>query len=227
MRTTGLQARLCRAVLTTTAALAFGAPVASAATYRDSILAGQPLLYYRLDEASGTLTAADASGRGNNGAYVGATDTRRVPGAITDGNPAVDRATITATLPAGTQEANVEFWARRADAPGPAERAYLSHGAGVPQAPTDGWVFYVSPADNAFHFVWESTSGMQDVALPNCAIPTGETWRYYVIRFSGVFVECYVNGTLAQRKNAADPFGNLEPWPGSAQTFTISVPATW
>jgi hypothetical protein len=43
---------------------------AAVAAYGDTVLADQPAAYYRLGEASGA-TAADASGNGRAGSYVG------------------------------------------------------------------------------------------------------------------------------------------------------------
>ena len=69
-------------------AVAFaGAPSpASAADYRSTVIADDPVVYYRLGETSGTV-AHEERGTGLNGAYQGGTSLG-VQGALTDPNPA-------------------------------------------------------------------------------------------------------------------------------------------
>ena len=59
-------------LLVVLSALFFAAPVV-AADYRDAVLADAPGGYWRLGEGVGATSAADSSGNGRNGVYVGPT----------------------------------------------------------------------------------------------------------------------------------------------------------
>ena len=87
-------------------------PTSSA--YRSAVLADQPGVYYRLDEASGT-TAADSSGNGHNGTYT-TNATLGQSGATNDGDTAISGSgrlmqySAGTGLPAGTATFSVEAW---------------------------------------------------------------------------------------------------------------------
>jgi signal peptidase I len=49
-------------------------------TYPQAVIADNPLVYYRGDDADGSLTAADSSGNGTTGSYVGTVPAFQVPG---------------------------------------------------------------------------------------------------------------------------------------------------
>ena len=92
-----------------------GTASTSPQSYASSVLAGSPLVYYRLDETSGA-TAADSSGNGNNGTYTSSGVTYGASGALlNDSNTAVGlagSAEISDTsLPVSAGQAyTMEFW---------------------------------------------------------------------------------------------------------------------
>lgn len=78
------------------------------------MLANSPVLYYRLDESSGT-SAADSSGHGHTGAYTSAA-TLNQSGATSDGDAAIAgtgtlvKYTSGSGLPTGSAARSVECW---------------------------------------------------------------------------------------------------------------------
>ena len=69
-----------RIALPLMAAIAFlGAPAANAATYSSTVLADNPVAYYRLEELAGAATAVDSSPSGFNATYVYDLDINSVP----------------------------------------------------------------------------------------------------------------------------------------------------
>ena len=91
-------------------------------SYKNTVLADSPLVYYRLDEASGT-TATDSSGSGHNGTYSATGVTYSVTGAIRgDADKAVtfNGTTGDVTVPSPinpTGSATLECWVKIAANP--------------------------------------------------------------------------------------------------------------
>jgi len=82
--------------------------------YKSAVLADGPVIYYRLDESSGT-TAADSSGNGRDAAYTG-NATLDQPGATSDGDSAITGSGTMVGYPSGAGLAtgsaprSVECW---------------------------------------------------------------------------------------------------------------------
>lgn len=94
---------------------------ASPSSYPTVILADQPLLYYRLDEAQGT-TVADSSGNGQNGAYASGVTFGGAGAVVGDTDTAVSStgAVLTqggGTLPAGNAARTFELWVKAGSTP--------------------------------------------------------------------------------------------------------------
>lgn len=89
---------------------------AAAATYASEVLTDSPLLYWKLDEASGT-TAADATGNGRTGTISGTGVTYSQTGATTSGTALLLDGTAgniksAATMSPGTNIVTFECWAK-------------------------------------------------------------------------------------------------------------------
>lgn len=92
------------------------AGTATASSYRLTVLADSPALYYRLDESSGTA-AADSSGNGRSATYT-SNATLNVSGATADGDAAISGTGQTVKyasgtgLPTASSSRSIECWYR-------------------------------------------------------------------------------------------------------------------
>ena len=194
-------------VLPFAAALAFiGIRAASAADYPTTILADNPIAYYRLEETSGPA-AADSSA---SGAFPG---TYNVSGSYPLlGQPGIDTNSIvvsggeTASVTAGyypelNQQApfSVEIWARPVSAPtGGNYRCPIGNFSGWGVGSPSGWYIYQTP-DSPSAFAFVTPSGVW-ISYPNYSL---FNWYHLVGTYDGTNMSFYVNGVLVGTQSAA------------------------
>ena len=154
---------------------------AEASGYSSTILGDSPVVYYRLDEASGT-TAADSSGHGYSATYASSGITYGVAGAISgDSDKAITSSFSGAAasrsdsaLPTGAGARSVEAWEKTT---GGGTYSLLSYGAlsangyaslninGPTTISFDAWNYYVltstpySVEDGAWHYLAATYDG--------------------------------------------------------------------
>jgi hypothetical protein len=167
--------------------------IAHASSYQAAVVASEPTVYYRLGEAPGEVLARDAGRAGQSLArYRGGA--LGVPGATADGDTAVDRLRLSATV-LDSGEQSIELWARDAD--NAYDQAYVTRGPGALAAQgtvASGWQLYTYSSGGATRLAIVLAGA--DVDLP-CAAPAGTAWQHYVIAWSALAVTCYVDGESA------------------------------
>jgi len=205
----------------TTPAMATLTPAPSG-DYRSTVLADQPLAYWRLGEASGTVASDEM--RAFNGTYVGNPTLGR-PGALQgDPNTAVafDGTSQYVDVPyaAGYNPAvfSVETWAY------PTGGAGTYRGAMGSRTFPQGWVLYAGSSD-----VWEFwiNNGSADMLVVTGSSVTLNAWSHIVGTCDGTNVQLYVNGALVGSATLAAPYmpqANQDlaigqPQPGSTLLF--------
>jgi hypothetical protein len=158
-------------------------------SYSSTVLADSPAMYYRLDEASGTLHDSSGNARDmNNTPSTG--ETFQVPGAITDGNFALQndgtsRSPAATSLPTISGSWSVECW--------------------VKPNSTTGWAMLGSrsPSDHGFDMqvtstklhcdVGDGTNWLSTAADATFTFVVG-TWYHCVFVATGSGYTIYING---------------------------------
>ena len=162
----------------------------AAATYLSTVLADQPIAYWRLGEASGT-TAADASGHNISGTYSGGV-TLGQPGALSsDPNTAalfngstgvVNIADSAATRLNGAF--TIEFWGK--------QKTFVNSWPGLmmkgASATANGYLIWYS-SNGALHFKRNNV----DIATPT-GVFTSAAWHHYDVSYDGTTLSWYVDG---------------------------------
>jgi acid phosphatase type 7 len=197
------RAALATAALATTASLLVSLPSAEAApTYAASVAADSPLSYWRLGEAPGTTTAADASGHGYAGTY-SASVTRGAAGAIVgDANTAAafDGSSGQVTVPdaAGLRlngSFTIELWGRMTSFANSWPGLLVKGSAGT----SDGYLLWYT-ADGTVHFKRNGN----DFTTKAGALTTGG-FSHLVVTYNGSTVSWYVNGVLHRSASVTYP----------------------
>ena len=194
------------------AALAFtGIRTASAVDYPTTVLADNPSVYYRLEEASGATTAIDATANGLNGAYQYDIDVNGNPDypklaqngidtnsvlfhVYNDTNGAVHTSLIdvpyNATLnPQGPF--SIEFWARpTSDNHGDYATPVGNFGG---YGDNSGWHFYQSPGsgNSSGSWIWDVPSAGQFIQTSPVI---KNQWTHLVGVYDGANLIFYING---------------------------------
>jgi hypothetical protein len=171
-------------------------PPAQAMPYRDQVLAGSPVSYWRLGETSGT-TAADEIGA-NLGTYsnvllnqAGALAGDTNPSASFDGVQSYLRVSSSSSLNM-TSAVTVEFWAKR--------RAITSTYQVLVGKPGDGqsnkenYAVWLGPSNKYTAYFGDGSTW---VAVQTPAI-TDTNWHYVVATNNGSTVKIYLDGVLKQ-----------------------------
>ena len=137
--------------------------------YLDLVLEDNPLVYYRLDETSGTA-AADSSGNGNNGTYIGGPTLNQGP-LILDGRAvSFDGSNDQIDGPALNLLGNVTVEAWYMPAALPSNAYVLSHGgAAVSEAEEDNASYSIYVSGSSLSMLWEYGGGS------NVIVPSGTT----------------------------------------------------
>jgi Concanavalin A-like lectin/glucanases superfamily/Immunoglobulin I-set domain len=188
---------------------------ASAADYPATILADNPIAYYRFEETSGTV-AADSSASGAFPAtYFYSTDNLYPelgqPGI--DTNSIVLSAADPAFVYAGYYDQfneqapfSFEIWAKPASVDPVNYRCPVGNFSGWAVAKTSGWYVYQTPgtpSTSSFEFV----SGDQNVYINAQGVTPGN-WYYLAGTFDGTNFSFYVNGVLIGTQNDANYLAN-------------------
>jgi RHS repeat-associated protein len=182
----------------------------NSSAYRTSVTAPSPLLYWRLNEASGT-SAADSSGSGRGGTYAATGVTLAASGAISnDHDPAVilattgyvERTSPGSALNIGSGSFTVDAWAKSSNTAAAAQMIYARYECGWNNCvATDGDA-------NANFELSLSATGAPSVSVRsdngNSAAVTGSggdrrdgKWHHYVavLDRSASLLRLYVDGT--------------------------------
>jgi hypothetical protein len=163
----------------------------------DGAVGDAPVAYWRLDERSGT-TAADDSGNGHTGAYVGRPTLGAAGGPVgSDGAVALDGATEYVEVPYSAalnpaRRFSIEAWAKVTGGGG-TWRAVLTSRDASPDL--TGYVLY---ADNDDHWQLLVGTGAKWLIVPGSAVVLN-AWTHLVVTYDTWpgQVRLYVNGALA------------------------------
>ena len=189
------------------------APSTAPKSYSATVLADGPAAYWRMDETTGT-TMADATGKGNNGAFAG-TYTLGQPGAIAaDGSSAVafDGQSGAASAPSSASlqlnTVSIELWIKKR-----AETeygVYVAKNVAVGDGAGSGW-FQLLNSHHDGRLEFRVTSDLEP-ALVSTSTLALNTWYYVVATYDGTVAKLFVNGKLdaslevtATPKQTADP----------------------
>ncbi|OJY17095.1 MAG: hypothetical protein BGO98_13145 [Myxococcales bacterium 68-20] len=167
----------------------------SGPTYRDEVLADNPLAYYRLGETSGTV-ALDETGHGHTGTPVAVV--QGVPGALaSDPNTAIsivkaatshvalsDRLTVQ-----GRAAFSIEAWL----GPNALDETFRFAVCNERAAPRHGYAIVLHIEHGVF---FERYVANDQKATPGAAIATG-VYSHVVGTYDGTTLRLYVNGVLA------------------------------
>lgn len=191
----------------------------AATTYAAEVLSDQPLAYWHFDETSGT-TAADSSGHGNDGTYVGGV-TLGSPGAITgDPGTSVTFDGLTAWMSAGdlfefagTAPCSFEAWVD------PVLDGYyhnvLSRSDGQGGA-TTGYLMYLEPVDAGLMDFAHYSGSTSNIAESNTPIATG-SFTHLVGVYDGTTLSIYGNGVLLDQEPGTFPT------PSTSSPFVVAA----
>ncbi len=181
-----------------------------AQAYPAAVLADHPLAYYRLDEASDTLAAADVSGHANHGSYElssGGTATFATGGALVadadldpallltgDGNSGgggVSGMRIPAAIFPSAGDFTVEGWINpRSRPPTGWNDAFFMFEHHMVSGFRIGWTFDLAPE------LWTTEAGGSSSVYATTPLFLG-AWNHLVITKAGGAVSIYVNGALS------------------------------
>lgn len=225
MKLTGAMKELTRRVLPTmawlpSAAMVLGSLAGNAATYPQTILADNPVAYYRLEEAAGESTAVDSSSSGANPGTYYSTDgiypKMEQPGidvnsvyfrSYTEEGGSLQQSYVEipyaeALNPAGAFTA--ECWVRAMSAGTESEyRSPFGSFEGWGASGYPGWFFYQSPdaAGNPSGWLFIMKGG--GVWLGGTAVNKAK-WDHLVAVYDGTKATFYVNGVVAGAVNVVD-----------------------
>jgi hypothetical protein len=172
--------------------------------YVQTVMADQPLAYYRLDELSGTV-AHDVSGHGYDGTYVvsGGTLTLGLSGALTD-DPAVGLigdgntgsggqafVTFPAQLNVFAADFTIEGWVTPVASPGGYDAAFFVWEVYNTSGFRTGWKGDMTP------HLWTAESGGSTGGVESPTPLIAGAWNYFVITRAGSTISVYVGGQLA------------------------------
>ncbi len=188
------------------ASLLLGSGAVSATDYPTTILADNPIAYYRLEETSGT-TAYDSSASGQfPGAYNFSADGiyPMLGQAGIDTNSillsAADPSSVTAGYyPAFNQQApfSFEIWARPTSISATDYRCPIGNFSGWGTATQSGWYVYQTPTPASFAFITQPAGIWISQAM------TPLSWYHLVGTYDGTnSASFYINGVLVGTQNA-------------------------
>ena len=173
-----------------------GVPSAQAMPYRDQVVAGSPVSYWRLGETSGA-TAADELGA-NPGTYsnvllnqAGALAGDSNPSASFDGVQSYVRVPSSASL-SMTSAVTVEFWAKRRTISSTYQVLVGKPGEG--QSKNENYAVWLGPSNRYTAYFGDRSTW---VAVQTPAI-TDTNWHYVVATNDGSTVKIYLDGALKQ-----------------------------
>lgn len=171
----------------------------SSLPYRDTVLSDSPAAYWRLGETSGT-SAADASGNGRTGTYVGSPSLGQQGALVGDASTAVafngssQYVSVPYSATLNPTRFSVEAWAYVTGGDGTYRSVVTSrdYAAGAFHR---GYVLY---AGSEFWEFWLGTGpGWDSVYGPAV---TKNVWTHLVATYDGTILRFYVNGLLAGSK---------------------------
>jgi hypothetical protein len=183
-----------------------GDAATAGSAYRRQLLADRPLVYWRMDIASGA-SVPDETGGGNALVLKGSGHRLGVEGAIRDGDTAVSfdgtSSYAIATEPrafdfAENRAFSLECWAKRMTG----GASYFQHlFSSIEGSANDrnGYILYLLPepaAPDSPRSVFEYDRPMADLGTWG-PLPAESAWGYYVAVYDGHTVLLYVDGVLA------------------------------
>jgi hypothetical protein len=182
---------------TTTTTAPVVSPDEAAASYRETVLADEPVAYWRLGERSGSRYASDASGNGRRGNYKNGVRlgvTGAMAGDTAAGFDGVDdKVTVNDHARLRLNGSfSVEFWAQLTRF-GNTWPAILSKGA---SSSANGYLIWYS-ADGALHF----KRGNQEWTTPAGMLRTDRA-SHFALTYDGSTLRWYADGTLVSSGTA-------------------------
>lgn len=155
-------------------------PDGSGYNYAAEVLADSPLVYYRLDEISGT-TATDSSGNGHHGTYSGGVTLDQAP-LIQDGRAVLLNGTsgkITGPAVNLIGDCTLEAWYTPSSVSG--TRYLIDHAAAGETAATN-MTYSVLTIGTSLQALWESGSGVNTAVSSGYALSVGTAYHIVVER---------------------------------------------
>lgn len=187
--------------------------------YRDVVLADSPIGYWRLDETSGTI-AADASGNGLDGTYIGGPTLGQLP-LINTGNSVSfdgtdDYIEVSSASLIITGDVSVELWMHPDSLSTLQTWVMFAHSAtGDPES--DNALYSVRTNGADLDTFWEYGDGNNEVVSSANNLSVGTDYSILVTRDNTAKeVKFYVNGSLIATKSYTN-----SPTGGSAGTLKI------
>ena len=174
-------------------------------TYRQNVLADQPLDYWRLDEPSGSSTAADSSGGNHGGTYTSVALAQ--PGALaTDQDLAArfNASSSVVTIPTQSivNAITVEAWVNSA--------SYSQSGFIVAKNPVNAnWELFLAGG----LLYWRSggngcVTGTNPYTELTVAAPSPSMWHHIVAVQTGTNAQIFIDGAVAATSGSMVPINN-------------------
>lgn len=181
---------------------------ATALSYRDTVLADQPIAYFRLGEGS-TSTIARDEVTNQTGNIVGAV-TREEPGGIAgetdtsmafEGNGSVQLPGSTMSFSA-LAPFSLECWIK----PSVVDQNYrrILTNEGADDAGRQGWLLWVVDRTNGGVGLERYVNGKGDGVLSR-SVPPSDRWTYVVGTYDGALLSLFVDGVLVDRSGSTRP----------------------
>jgi hypothetical protein len=186
---------------------------ANAASYPATVLADNPIAYYRMEDPTNATSVIDSSSSGAYTAYITFDDSATWPQL---GQPGVGSNSVSFHLAGQVQKPYIsvpytpdlnptgpftlEAWVRPTSVGGTDDwRSPVGCFSGWGVSPYAGWFFYQSPGSGA-SWIWVEQGGGIWVG----AVPIRKNqWDHLVASFDGTIVTFYVNGVNSGSANAA------------------------
>ena len=187
--------------------------------YPQAVLSNSPLLYYRLDEASGP-TACDASGNNQDGQYQAGVTFGTPGGLAGDGDAAITNPGVNvgvlqsgATLPAGNAPRTIEGWVRGTTG-APVLASYGTNVGG------QWFSVYLQSGGNPYFDVvnvWTGGGGVVSFGLPHGW--SDGVWHSYAVTYDGSTLAVYMDGA-GMGSQTIGPLSTASP--GGLQLATMT-----
>lgn len=164
-------------------------------SYSSVVLADNPVGYWRLNEASGTV-AADLGSGAHPGTYTGTlthVGDSPIVGDTTARSASLDGSTAYVTIPNDAAFSatlfSVEGWVKRT-ATGLATQSLIAKGVGP-----DEWDLFFTNAGNVTFYIGNTVPGAY-VQTPGVTAPAVGVWTHFVGTWDGTMIKLYMNGVL-------------------------------
>jgi hypothetical protein len=196
-------------------------PLPPLTPYAQTVLADDPVAYWRLDEISGT-TARDFSGHGNAGTYIGGVHLAAAGAIANDPDTAAAFDGATGYIDggdtfafAGSQPFSLEAWVRSQAMSGYGGVFSREDTSGGP--PSEGYLTFVSPGDGVYGL--QRLDGNNLTSVPSTSSASTSHYDHVVATYDGTTMTLYVNGVAENMLTASFPIA------GATNHFVVGAEA--